>query len=102
MSSILRAHAGLHACEMKNVSCCALAARVFCQVYIELYCTYAVCTSYVTLHLMSSHGHRKNSIVTCRVLAYCYFYPNGEILVPLLTLIDTVGYILRATVLPNP
>ena len=31
-SSTLRAHEGLHACEMKNVSCCALAARVFCQV----------------------------------------------------------------------
>ena len=32
MSSILRAHAGLHACEMKNVLCRALAACVFCQV----------------------------------------------------------------------
>ena len=31
-SSTLRAHEGLHACEMKNVSCRALAARVFCQV----------------------------------------------------------------------
>ena len=31
-SSVLRAHAGLHACEMKNVSCRAHAARVFCQV----------------------------------------------------------------------
>ena len=32
MSPILHAHAGLHACEMKNVSCHALAARVFYQV----------------------------------------------------------------------
>ena len=32
MSPILHAHASLHVCEMKNVSCCALAARVFCQV----------------------------------------------------------------------
>ena len=31
-SPILRAHAGLHTCEMKNVLCHALAARVFCQV----------------------------------------------------------------------
>ena len=31
-SPIFHAHAGLHACEMKNVSCRALAARVFCQV----------------------------------------------------------------------
>ena len=37
MSSVLHAHAGLHAYEMKNVSCRALAARVFCQVEIELY-----------------------------------------------------------------
>ena len=29
---ILRAHAGLHASEMKNVLCRALAARVCCQV----------------------------------------------------------------------
>ena len=32
MSPILHAHAGLHACEMKKVSCRALAACVFCQV----------------------------------------------------------------------
>ena len=32
MSPILHAHAGLHVCEMKNMSCRALAARVFCQV----------------------------------------------------------------------
>ena len=32
MSPILHAHAGLHECEMKNVSCRALAARLFCQV----------------------------------------------------------------------
>ena len=31
-SSTLHAHEDLHACEMKNVSCCALAACVFCQV----------------------------------------------------------------------
>ena len=31
-SPILHAHTGLHACEMKNLSCCALAARMFCQV----------------------------------------------------------------------
>ena len=31
-SSTLRAHEGLHVCEIKNVSCRALAARVFCQV----------------------------------------------------------------------
>ena len=31
-SSTLRAYEGLHACEMKNVSCRALAARVFCQI----------------------------------------------------------------------
>ena len=31
-SSTLFAYEGLHACEMKNVSCRALAARVFCQV----------------------------------------------------------------------
>ena len=30
MSPILHAHAGLHVCEMKNVSCGALAACVFC------------------------------------------------------------------------
>ena len=32
MSPILHAHTGLHVCEMKNVSCRALAACVFCQV----------------------------------------------------------------------
>ena len=32
MLAILHAHAGLHECEMKNVSCRALAARVVCQV----------------------------------------------------------------------
>ena len=31
-SSILRAHEGLHTCEMKNVLCQAHAARVFCKV----------------------------------------------------------------------
>ena len=31
-SSTLRVHEGLCACEMKNVSCRAHAARVFCQV----------------------------------------------------------------------
>ena len=31
-SPISRAHTGLHACEMKNVLCHALAAHVFCQV----------------------------------------------------------------------
>ena len=29
---ILRAHAGLQVCEMKNMSCQAHAARMFCQV----------------------------------------------------------------------
>ena len=32
MSPILHAHAGLHVCEMKNMSCYALASLVFCQV----------------------------------------------------------------------
>ena len=31
-SPVLCAHVGLHACEMKNVSCHAFAARVFYQV----------------------------------------------------------------------
>ena len=30
ISPIFHAHAGLHVCEMKNVSCGALVARVFC------------------------------------------------------------------------
>ena len=32
MSSILRVHACLHVCEMKNVSCRVHATRVLCQV----------------------------------------------------------------------
>ena len=35
MSSIMRAHTGLHACEMKNVSCRALAASVLCQLSLN-------------------------------------------------------------------
>ena len=50
MSSILHAHAYLHVCEMKNMSCQAHAARMFYQVLIELYHTYYNVNINTTLH----------------------------------------------------
>ena len=57
------------------------------------------------LNLMSfciyNYKHRKTNTVTHRVSAFHFFHLHDEVLMPLITPIATIGYVLRTAVLPG-